>query len=61
MGQSVLVAEAMWKAVMAHRAGLPRTLVFRKHTGLCTLKSQIVSTALKTPELPMGGGEEAGV
>lgn len=33
----------------------------RKHMALCTLKSQIVSTALKTPEPPMGGGEEAGV
>lgn len=32
-----------------------------KHTGLCTLKSQIVSRALKTLEPPMGRGEEARV
>lgn len=54
-------SETMEKLTRAHRTQKLRTLVPRKHTGLCTLKSQVVSRTLKNLDPPMAGEEGARV
>lgn len=49
-------------SIRGHREALcAEALNFCPQDKKCTLKSQIVSGALKTPEPPMGGGEGARV